>query len=117
MTTGRSGCANKASMEADWAETGVSARFLVGRWDRASAEVGTESGPGCVMVAGRLCCRSGLWAAEMFSVMCGLMQTRGPVWCSHATAKKSLAKAGASGRSRSDKDRGMRPPGHRRAGR
>lgn len=40
-----SGRAKRASTEADWAETGVRARFLVGRWERGSAEVGIDSGP------------------------------------------------------------------------
>lgn len=45
-----SGLAKRASTEAACAETGVRARFLVGRRERGSAEVGTESGPSADMV-------------------------------------------------------------------
>lgn len=47
-----SGLAKRASTEAACAETGVRARFLVGRWERGSAEVGMDSGPGADMAAG-----------------------------------------------------------------
>jgi hypothetical protein len=40
------GRAKSASTEVACAETGVRARFLTGRWERRSAEVGIESGPG-----------------------------------------------------------------------
>lgn len=46
-----SGRAKRASTEAAWAERGVRARFLVARWERGSAEVGMDSGPGADMVA------------------------------------------------------------------
>jgi len=44
--TGLSGCAKSASSFSACCETGVRARFLTGRWERRSEEVGTESGPG-----------------------------------------------------------------------
>jgi hypothetical protein len=44
-----SGRAKRASTEAAWAETGVSARFLMGRLERRSEEVGMLSGPGSDM--------------------------------------------------------------------
>lgn len=45
-----SGRAKRASTEAAWEERGVRARFLVARWERGSAEVGMDSGPGADMV-------------------------------------------------------------------
>ncbi len=49
-----SGLAKRASTEAACDERGVVARFLVGRWERGSAEVGIESGPGADIVDGCL---------------------------------------------------------------
>ena len=49
-----SGFANKASREAAWEETGVRARFLRGRFDLGSEEVGIDSGIGSDMIAGCL---------------------------------------------------------------
>jgi hypothetical protein len=46
-----SGLAKRASREAAWEETGVRARFLRGRLERGSAEVGTDSGMGSDMIA------------------------------------------------------------------
>lgn len=46
-----SGLAKRASSSAAWAETGVRARFLVGRLDRGSADVGMDSGPSPDMAA------------------------------------------------------------------
>ncbi len=47
---GRSGWAKRASSWADCWETGVRARFLVGRWERRSELVGMDSGIGSDMV-------------------------------------------------------------------
>lgn len=44
-----SGLAKRASREAAWADVGDRARFLVGRRERGSAEVGMEEGPGADM--------------------------------------------------------------------
>jgi hypothetical protein len=45
-----SGFANRAVRVAAWAETGVRARFLVGRLERGSWEVGIDSGIGSDIV-------------------------------------------------------------------
>jgi len=50
----RSGLAKRASTCADCWEPGVSARFFVGRWERRSDDVGTDSGIGSDIV--RVCC-------------------------------------------------------------
>lgn len=47
----RSGFAKSASTCADCCETGVRARFLVGRLERGSADVGIDSGMGSDMLA------------------------------------------------------------------
>ena len=50
MWMSRSGLANKASTCEAWAVRGVRARFLVGRLERGSAEVGMDSGMGSDML-------------------------------------------------------------------
>lgn len=45
-----SGLAKRAVKVAAWAETGVRARFLVGRLERGSCEVGIDSGIGSDIV-------------------------------------------------------------------
>jgi hypothetical protein len=47
-----SGWAKRASSFSACWETGVRARFLMGRSERLSREVGTESGPGSDMLDG-----------------------------------------------------------------
>ena len=47
----RSGLAKRASTCADCCVVGVRARFLVGRWERRSEEVGMDSGIGSDMLA------------------------------------------------------------------
>ena len=72
-----SGFAKSASRVAACAETGVRARFLRGRLERGSADVGIDSGigsdifplsrsisPECLLVAGRVCvCNVGVVVA------------------------------------------------------
>jgi hypothetical protein len=48
-----SGLAKSAVNEAACDEVGDRARFLVGRWDRGSADVGIDSGPGADISSGR----------------------------------------------------------------
>lgn len=55
-----SGLAKSAVREAAWEDVGVRARFLVGRWERGSADVGIDSGPGAdISMGGRWCVRFG----------------------------------------------------------
>lgn len=56
MGMSRSGFAKRASTWEACAVRGVRARFLVGRLERGSAEVGMDSGIGSDMVGGRSEC-------------------------------------------------------------
>lgn len=59
MEISRSGLAKSASTCADcWSDGVWRARFLVGRWERRSAEVGMDSGIGSDMFVLRLLCSS-----------------------------------------------------------
>lgn len=82
MWISRSGFAKRASTWADCAEEGVRARFLVGRCERLSAEVGMDSGIGSdmavwVRVSGRFVRISRRRGGKISSSMIGTKTSAG----------------------------------------